>query len=315
VLGLAAVVGAFVMWLIPTSSGTNSTSEHSTTAVTNPSGSKTSTAVDKTTTTTASGSERSATVIVALLTFGFGLVVAASLWDRIQELAVGNVSIKLVDAAVTTPGVTLIDAVAANVDSLGSTSANAIAAEVYSVSTRRLAFVQVDLRAGDLWAPLNLAFFIGLLARRSYADVIFFTSSPAAGPKAYIGVGSVTRIADRLAARDPMLALALRATDGIPLDAQVGEKFFAELEKRDPNRVQRETRELVDAKRLDTLAGTELITNSVVSEGASVLSKQQQRAVLAFPLDYVPITCQGRLESIISKPRLCERVALSVVGS
>lgn len=318
-LGLAAVVTAIVLWLAPTPSRTSSTVERSTTAATGADGRRATTAVTKSTATTEPGSQRSATVIVALLAVGAGLVIAGGLWDRIQELAIGNVTVKLLDAALAAPRIALVDAAAAHVDSLGSTSANAIAAEVSAVSAQHLDLVRVDLRGDDLWAPLNLVFFVMLLARRSSAEAITFTGVLNGEAGAYIGIASVPRLADRFAADDPIVALALRSTDGIPLDAQfpdtVGAKFFADLQRRDANRIPGQETQLVDARRLGTMAGPVLLTASVAAEDGPNLSRRQQRIILAYPLNYVPITSQRRLESIVSKPRLAENIARSVVGS
>jgi hypothetical protein len=324
VLGLAAVVAAFVVWLVPTSSDTTTTRERSTTAATNSAGEKDTTTVDKTTVTQAPGAGRSDTVVVALLTFGGGLLLAASFWNRIQSLAIGGVSITLSDAAVATPGIALVDAAAAHVDSPTSTAVNAIVSQVDSVAKRELRLVRVDLLNGDLWAPLNLSLFVLLLARRTDAEVIVFTGQTEAGPATYFGAASVARLADKLAADDPELAAAHRATEGIPLDSSelapgqsIGRRFFDELQALNPNRAEgaQAPEERVDLGALQALAGRELIAESVSSEGQRVFSSRQQRAILAFPLPYVPMTDRGRLDEIVDRSRLAERIALSTVGA
>jgi hypothetical protein len=321
VLGLAAVVAAFVVWLIPTSSDTTTRTEHSTTAVANSAGGKDTTTVNRTTKTRAPGAARSATVLVALLTIGVGLVLVASFWNRIQSFAIGGVSITLTDAAVATPGIALVDAAAAPVDMLSSTAADAIVSEVDSVRKRGLRLVRVDIRNGDLWAPVNLSLFVLLLARRTDAWVVVFTGQGEAGPGTYVGAASVTRLADKLAADDPELALAHRATDGIPLDRSelgagnesIGTRFFSELTRLDAPRAQ--SPERVDLKKLQALAGRTLITDSVPSEGGRTLSSQEQRAIIAFPLPYVPITDHGRLDEIVDRLRLAEKIALQATSS
>jgi hypothetical protein len=324
-LGLAAVIAAFVLWLIPTSSGTTTTRERSTTGVTDSTGGTNTTTVDRTTVTRAPGADRSDTVIVALLTFGGGLLLVASFWNRIHSLAIGGVSITLEDAAVATTGIALVDTAAAHVETRTSTAVDELGPQVASVAKRDLRLVCVDLRVGDLWAPLNLSLFVLLLAHRSKAEVIVFLGEGEAGPKTYFGTAAVERLADKLAADDPDLAAAHRATERIPLDRSelapgeksIGRSFFDELQKRDPTRAEgaRVTEERVDLSALQALAGQALITESVQSEGERTLSSQQQHAVLTFPLPYVPITDRGRLDELIDRSQLAERIALSVVGT
>jgi hypothetical protein len=324
-LGLAAVVAAFVVWLIPTSSGTTTTRERSTTAATNSGGGKDRTAVDKTTVTRTPGANRSDTAFVALLTFGGGLLLAASFWNRIHSLAIGGVSVTLADAAVAPPGIALVDTAAVHVETRTSTAVDEIVPQVDSVARRDLRLVCVDLRAGDLWAPLNLSLFVLLLARRTNAEAIVFLGQGEAGPKTYFGAASVARLADKLAADDPDLAAAHRATEKIPLDRSelaagersIGRTFFDKMQELDPSRAEgaRVTEERVEITTLQALAGRALITESVPSEGERTLSSRQQRAVLAFPLPYVPITDRSRLDEIVDRSRLAERIALSVTGA
>lgn len=156
-LGVAAVIAAFVLWLVPTSRSTTTVAESSTTTVSRSAGPDGTTTVRKTTGTTAPGAARSDVILVALLTFGVGLVLAAGIWDRLQEFSVGGVSIKLVETIVDAPGIALIDAVAAGVAAPMSTSFTNIARGVDSTARRRLGLVRVDLKDGKLWAPLNLS--------------------------------------------------------------------------------------------------------------------------------------------------------------
>lgn len=325
VLGLAAVVTACVVWLIPTPGDTTTTRERSTTAATNSAGGTDTTAVDKTTVTRAPGAGRSDTVVVALLTFGGGLLLAASFWNRIQSLAIGGVSITLIDAAVATPGIAIVDTAAGHVDSPTSTAVDELVRQVDSVVKRGLRLVRVDLRNGDLWAPLNLSLFVLLLARRTNAEVVVFTGQGEAGQETYVGAASVPRLADKLAADDPDLAAAHRVTERIPLDrseltagaTSIGRRFFDELQALNPNRAEgaQAPEERVDLRTLQTLAGRVLIVESVPSEGQRMLSNWQQRAVLAFPLPYVPITDRGALDEIVDRSRLAERIARSAIGA
>jgi hypothetical protein len=70
----------------------------------------------------------------------------------------------------------------------------------------------------------------------------------------------------------------------------------------------------VDRKRLDDLATPVLIHDSVEAKGEQTLSKQQQSAILLFPLSYVPITVGGRLDEVVEKRRLANNIALLAVG-
>jgi hypothetical protein len=323
VLGLAAIVATIVIWLVPPSNSTTTVSERSTTSVIGGTGGWQTTAIHKTTTTRAPGAGRSDAVLIAIFTFGVGLVLVAALWDRIHSLAIGGVSITLTDAAVATGEIALVDAVAAHMDSPTSTAVDMLTEQVDSVAKRGLGLVRVDLRNGDLWAPLNLCLFVLLLAHRTSAEVIVFTGTGQPGPDTYFGAASVPRLADKLAADDPALANAHRATETIPLThverpagvQSVGTTFFAVLQEFAPQRVQEVSSERVDEERLLTLAGRALVTASVQSEPGATLSRQQQRAILAFPLAYVPITNQRKLDQIVDKGLLAYRIARVAVGS
>jgi hypothetical protein len=167
-------------------------------------------AFDKATTTRAPGTGRSDAVLVALLTFGAGLLLAATLRARIQEFAIGGVSIKLTEAAVASPGIALVDMEAPYVSSVDSTPINEIAKEADAIARRGVGLVRVDLRGGDLWAPLKFSVFVLLLAHRANAEVMVFSGDGKAGRDTFIGAASIARLANRLAADDPTLAAAYR---------------------------------------------------------------------------------------------------------
>jgi hypothetical protein len=96
-----------------------------------------------------------------------------------------------------------------------------------------------------------------------------------------------------------------------PAADTLGDKFFTELTQKDPARVQ--SNERVDPERLDTLAGNLLIKVSVESYGEQNLSTEKKRAILTFPLNYVPITDRDRLSVIIDRRQLAEKIAFSAV--
>jgi hypothetical protein len=315
-LGGAAVIGGFVLWLAPTSHTGTTAAENTTTVVIDSTGHKSTTVVKRITTTAMPGLGRSDAMLVAILTFGVGLLVVAGLWNRIQEFAIGGVSIKLTEAAVAPPGIALVDAVADQVDLLDTATADKLATKVDAMSKRGLRLARVDLQSGDKWAPTNLSLFVLLLARRSKVEVVVFSGQGDAGPKTYFGAASVAWLADRFAAEDPTLAAAYRAVETMPLVGPPGDslggKFYLEMTQRDPGRAGQTDR--VNPRRLDELATPALIHDRVETKGEQTLSKQQQRAILVFPLSYVPITDRGRLDGIVDKRRLAEKIALSAVG-
>ena len=47
-------------------------------------------------------------MLVGILTFGVGLLVVAAFWNRIQELKIGGISIRLAEAAAETPEIALV---------------------------------------------------------------------------------------------------------------------------------------------------------------------------------------------------------------
>jgi hypothetical protein len=315
ILGVAAVTSAFVLWFVPTSHTSTTTTENTTTTVIDSAGHKSTTTVRKLTTTTMPGVARSDVMLVTVLTFGVGLLFVASLWNRIQEFALAGVSFKLAATAVEPPGIAPVEVVGA--DFAGSTSFDNIAKEVDRISKAGLGLVRIDLRQGDLWAATNLCLFVLLLADRSSAEVVVFSGQYSAGPNTYLGVASVEQLAYRLTAGEPVLADAYRAVEMMPLEVSpgtpesLGIKFQAELTQR--HRLQDPT-DMVDARRLHTLAGKTLLTASVEGSGEQSLSKQEQREILTFPLSYVPITHHGRLDKVIDKGQLAEKIALSAVS-
>jgi hypothetical protein len=303
-----------VLWLVPTSHTSTTTAENTTTVI-DSAGHKSTTAVKKLTTTTMPGVARSDAMLVAVLTFGVGLLFVASLWNRIQEFALDGVSIKLAETAVAPPEIAPVEVVGAAF--VESTSFDNIAKEVDRISKAGLGLVRIDLRRGDLWVATNLCLFVLLLADRSSAEVVVFSGQYSAGPDTYLGVASVGQLGDRLTAGEPALADAYRAVETMPLEVSpgipesLGRKFEAELMQRprlqDPS-------DKVDARRLHALAGKALLGASVEGSGKQSLSKQEQREILTFPLSYVPITYNGRLDKVIDKRQLTEKIALSAVG-
>lgn len=318
ILGVAAVTSAFVLWLFPTSHTSTTAAENTTTTVIDTAGHKSTTAVRKQTATTMPGVARSDAMLVAVLTFGVGLLFAAGFWNRIQEFALGGVSIKLAEAAVAPPDIALGHIVAVGTEYIDSTSGDNIAGEVDRISKRGLGLVQIDLQQGDRWVATNLCLFVLLLRDRSRVEVVVFSGQDSAGPERYYGAASVGRLADRLEAGDRVLADAYHAIETMPLVRSsgpiesLGSKFYAELMQKDAGRVQQTN--WVDPMRLYALAGKALITASVESSGEQSLSRQKQRELLAFPLNYVPITYRGLLDEVIDKGELAKMIASSAVG-
>jgi hypothetical protein len=316
ILGVAAITSAILLWLVPTPHTSATTKDHTITTVIDSAGHKNTTEVKKLTTTTAPGAARSDAMLVAVLTFGAGLLFVAGLWNRIQEFALGGVSIKLADTAVEPPKIAPVEVIGA--DFAGSTNFDNIAKEVDRISKAELGLVRIDLRQGDLWAATNLSLFVLLLADRSQAEVIVFSGQDFAGPNTYLGVASIGLLADRLKKGDPEFAAAYRAVETMPLEPplvrpppSLGDKLDGELASR---QVARNPADKVDARRLYTLAGKTLITASVNGGGRRKLSKQEQREILTFPLSYVPITYRDRLDKVIEQGELTEKIALSAVG-
>jgi hypothetical protein len=317
VVGFAVIAIASLLWLVPTSPTTSTVGEHSTTTVSGIAGRNGTTAVQRHTTTTAPRARRSDAVLVALVTLGGGLITLAVLWDRIQELTIGGVSVQLADAAVALPDIDVVEAEAVHADTLESTAAREISKKVQEIADKRHGFVRVDLREGGLWRPVNLRMFVVLLAHRTAAEVIVFSGRGAAGPSTYLGAASAKRLAKRLEAEDSVLLAARQATDNMPMGSDqavaVGMKFFEVLKDRRPDLAN--SQERVDRVGLIRLADEELIEDSVESERKSILSTQQQHAILRFSLPYVPITDGCRLDSVADQRRLAQRVALAATAA
>jgi hypothetical protein len=311
IFGIAIVIFAFVLWLLPTSHTTTKATENTTTAVIDSAGRKSTTDVGKTMTTTTPGVGRSDAMLVATLSFGVGLLVVAVLWNRIKELGIGSLlSITLVEASAETPEITFADADADQQYVILDSTLDKLANKVNAISNRGQRLVRVDLQSGDKWPPTILSAFVLLLARRSRVEVIIFSGQRDTESNMYLGAASLARLADRLAYEDPKLFAAYNAAEKKP--AELGPTFDTEMNAQDPDR-SRET-DRVDPRRLDELAGIALIHDRVETKGEQTLSKQQQRAILLFPLSYVPITKCGHLDKVVDKRLLTEKIALSTVG-
>jgi hypothetical protein len=313
--GVAAIVAGFILWLSTLALHTTTTANQNTkTTVIDKAGHKSTTEVRKNTTTTTPGVGRSDTMLVALFTAGVGLLVVASLWDRIQGFTIGGVSITLTEAKVETPEIALVHASAPYVDSLESTTSGLIVEDVAEDGRRRLACV--DLQTGGLWAPTNLKLYVLLLAGRSSVEAVVFKGQEDGKPERYFGAASIAWLADRVRAEDPELFAAYRATETMPLPPPKGAAHAMGLtfwHKLPLERQQPET-DRVDLLRLYEFAGQALIVDRVEVNGEQNLSKTQQRAILEFPLNYVPITDRdGRLHDIIDKRRLASIIAHSAV--
>jgi len=200
-----------------------------------------------------------------------------------------------------------------------STTATTIAEQVYRMSTDKPRLALVNLRSGDLWVSANLSLYMLLLANRSSVEVVVFIHQIDSGPRTYLGSASVTMLANVLSARDRALSNAYHATEAIPLvnplvvGPSLGEEFFKKLSPQGPTQEQKN--DWVNWDRLRTLADPALIFDSVESRGKQTLSKRQQRAILAFPLSYVPIRNRhGHLDEVVDKGQLAEQIALSALG-
>ena len=301
IFGIAIVIFAFVLWLLPTS--------HTTTKVTE----ITTTGVGKTTTTTMPGVGRSDAMLVATLTFGVGLLVVAVLWNRIKEFGIGSLSITLIEATAETQEITFADVETNQATTIADTPLDKLAKKVDAMSNRGQRLAHIDLQSGDKWPPTILSVFVLLLAKRSCVEVIIFSGQGQgdAGTNTYLGAASVARLADRLAYEDPALFAAYDAAETTP--ANMWATFRTQITQ-DPTRVQEQESDRVGPRKLDELAAGALIHDCVEIKGKQTLSKQQQRAILLFPLSYVPITNCGHLDKVVDQRLLAEKIALSTVG-
>jgi hypothetical protein len=300
ILGLIAVSGAVVLWLLPTSPPMTKAAENTTTTVTDNAGHM------STTTVTGNTTSRSDAMLVGILTFGVGLLVVAVFWNRIQEFKIGGISIRLAEAAADTPEIALVGTVADKVD---DASVEDLMDKVDTISVRGLRFVLVNLESGNKWPYTNLSVFMLLLARRSNVEEVIFIGQEPTGPETYLGAASVTWLADKIAAEDHNLFATyhtLETTTSEPRTS-IAARFLAELGQIPEN-------DWVDATRLNKLAKSALIHDRVESRGEQTLSKKQQRAILLFPLNFVPITVNDQFDVVVDKKWLTAEIALRTVG-
>lgn len=317
-LGAAAVIGGLVLWLVPAGQTGSTATQNTTTTVIDSAGHKRTTVVKKNTTTNTPQVGKSDAMLVAVFTFGVGLLAAAGLWDRIQEFAIGGVSIRLTEAVVEEQEIALVDATARGVGYLDSTTAASIAQEVRGMS-KDLRLARIDLQAGKPWAPTNLNLYVLLLAYRSSVEVLVFSGQEDSEPGRYFGAASVAWLADRVKATDPDLLAAYCETKEITLTSEadavhLGTTFWNALGARDNTRVTGPGPDRVDRKRLYDFAGEALISRSIEVDVGQALPRQEQLDILAFPLRYVPITNpHGHLEVILDKRRIAKKMGFSVV--
>jgi hypothetical protein len=315
-LGVIAVIGGLVLWLAPVFHTMTIVAPNTTTTVTDGAGHK-STTVDKGNTTTTTPGVGSDAMLVAVFTFGVGLLAVGSLWDRIQEFTIGSVSFRLTEAAVENQEIALVDLSAYDEGYLDTATSIDIAREVWDANSKDLRLARFDLQAGHLWAPTNLSLYILLLAYRSSVEVVVFSGQEDAKPGRYFGAGSVAWLADRVRVEDPELFAAYRTTESITVTSEakaidLGNQFWDGLREQNPVRVL-PTDDRVDRRRLNEFAGKALITRSIEVVGQA-LSKQEQLEILAFPLSYVPITNDhGHLEVVVDKRLIAKKMGLSTV--
>jgi hypothetical protein len=312
VAGLVLVVIALVVWLYPTQSGTTTVSETSVTRVVGGGArTPTTTRASKTTRTTTPGAARSETMPGLLLGTGLLLVLAAALWDRIQEIGLpGGGSIKLKDAAAQT--VDLDDltqqlqgaaAVAAE-DFAGAMSSLAMsitdkARDVYEKGT---GVVPVDLGNGDKWLLPNLYFLALVFERWTRVEVLVFTKGEAGtADRFFVGCTSPRDLRRELDATRPEFAAAAAGVADRPL-AEAGSTFFGQLHAQDEAGqggapAQQPTPVTEDVLR--AVAPKALIRDSVEVAKEDDMSRNELLQILAFPHRYVPITNKKRLVTIV----------------
>lgn len=317
VFGVVVVIGGLFLWLAPLLHTMTTVAQKTTTTVIDSSGHKSMT-MDKTNTTTTTPGVGSDAMLVAVFTFGAGLLAVASLWDRIQEFTIGGVSFRITEAAVKNQEIALVNLGNWPEGYLDSGPSSDIAKEVWAANSKDLGLARVELQAGQQWALTNLSLFILLLADRSSVEVVVFSGQVGTKPGRYFGAASVVRLAKRVKTEDPDLFAAYRETELMPMTSEdeagdIGIRFFGALALTS-SALDDRMADRVDRRRLKEVAGDALITGSIEVLGQA-LPKQKQLEILAFPLSYVPITnCHDRLEAVVDKRLIIEKMGLSTVG-
>ncbi len=319
VFGFAVILSGITFWLVPTSSTTSTVTERSTTTAAGNSAGNGTTTVQRTTRTTAPGATRSDAVLVALVTLGGALLIVAVMWDRIRGFTFAGVSVQLADAGFLVEKIDIVEAEAIGGDTPDNTHADDLAKKVREIAEKRRGFVLVSLADGKLWRPAKLCMFLVLLAHRSRAEAIVFIGDGPSGAQTYLGAANLEALAGKLEKDNDALATTHKETCGMSMCSddeagELGRKFFLALELKN-NEWAVTSKERVDKALLAHLAGPVLTTESVEADDMRTLSSQQQRAILVFPLAYVPITNRGRLVSVADGKRLDRRIALAATAS
>jgi hypothetical protein len=311
-LGGAAVVVGVVLAIFPAPRGHGLNSEHATTVTVGKSGTSTVTS-DKTTRVAPPRSERSSTTIVAVLTAGIGLLLVAGFWSRLREFSLGNLTVALTDAVVLPGALAIADVNIGIYPPVDDTAVNMLIDAVNGIGALQQQAVRVDLKGGNLWRSLNLGFFVLLVATRTRAEVLVFTADAGPGRSEYIGAAAVSTLARRLVMAYPVLR---KANERIGNTKAMGRSLAEELAEvareapiePDPKLKQED---YVNVRRLDDLAGDTLERGSVSLGASGVLSAQEQREIISFPLTLVPATRDREFERVLDKTRLAERIAMA----
>jgi hypothetical protein len=319
-LGLALIVVALVVWLVPVRESVTTVGETSTTKVTEPGAADVKTTeVVKESQTTAPGSARSDAVLSVLLGAGGVLFLVAAFWGRITEIGLpGGGSIKLSEAEVPTIGVDDVAATLPGPDAapaaqdyarMMTSASQAIVAKTAEIAVSEEAnVVVVDLGTGDKWLLPNLFFLALMLERWTCVTLLVFTKTEDDNENLYIACAPPRKLRQALEDARPDLGKARAVIEDASLHA-AGQLFFDRLADTTVPGAAPEPPTWVNGELLVKMARDALTLEAVEIESRIELSTDEMRGILAFPHRYVPVTMETRLIAIVDQTRISLRIA------
>lgn len=318
-LGLALIVVALVVWLIPVNDSVATVGETSTTNVTEPGATTAKTTeVVKETETTEPGGARSDTVLSALLGAGGVLFLVAAFWGRITEIGLpGGGSIKLSEAEVPTIGVDDVAGMLPRPEAdvgihayaaMMTSASQHIVAKTTEIAAEKGGAVVIDLGGGDKWLLPNLFFLTWMLERWTCVTLLVFTKTEAGSENLYVACAPPKKLRQALEEARLDLGKARAATENVSL-TDAGYRFFDGLAQATDPAPLPEPPTWVDRDLLVKLARNALTLEAVEIETTLELSMDEMRSILAFPHRYVPATIESALIAIVDRTKISLRIA------
>jgi hypothetical protein len=245
----------------------------------------------------------------------------ALLWERLSRVKLGEVEITLVEL---TPKID-IDLANAIQDSRGSNTPQLVGLIKTLIQNNDLELVEVNLRSSPYWWSTRLYLLAVLAEEYTRVERLVFVEQQAA--RLYLGMASPRAVRRALAKRFPALETAFRSvfamagqgsTDHITQVESIGYLWEQQSFKTigpEPRIAmpEAEFKELVSGASLFEWLGDSLETESREWDG-SPPGELLYGKILSCHGSFVPLVNFGRLETVVNRHTLSQKIALSVVA-